>query len=129
MELNPEDFIDPPGYPFTTMEYLKVLDSFAGGFQVYENYPVSIDCMASLEKKFPYLESTYLAWTEVNLLNDGFTKYDNETGQPIYNNWNEPLEDRIYNVSEAVSFYFAPIQYNCSLFGYRYAMATYTHYS
>lgn len=92
------------------MEYLKVLDSFAGGFQLYTNYPVSKDCMASLETKFPYLESTYLVWTEVNLLNPpDFIKYNNETGEAIYNNWNEPLEQRIYNLSEAVSFYFAPI--------------------
>ena len=90
--IDPDEFVDPPGYPFTLVDYLKVLDSFAAGYKIYANYPISKKCMESLEQYTPVLESTYLAWTEVNLLNPGFTKYDNETGEAIYNIYSEGAE-------------------------------------
>ena len=87
--------------------------------------------MESVERRFPTLESTYLAWTEVNFLNvnNGFTKYDNATGEAIYNIWGEPTEQQIYNISESISYNIAPIQYNCSLFGFRFGIGTYNHYT
>ena len=89
---------------------------------MYEEFPVSRTCMESLEKRYMTLEYTFYAWTEVNLLNEGFTKYDNETNEPIYNIWPEPLETKVYNLSEATSQYLAPIVNYCALFGYRFGI-------
>lgn len=127
--LDPSEFVDPPGYPFTSMEYLKVFDSFLGGFKMYEDFPVARTCMESLEKRYMTLEYTYYAWTEVNLLNEGFTKYDNATGEAIYNIWPERLETKVYNLSEGTSQYLAPIVNYCSLFGYRFGAFTYGHFT
>jgi hypothetical protein len=78
--LSSDDFVNPPGYPFTVYEYLKVFDSFLGGFNMYEQEEVARDCMESLQTRYMTLEYTYLAWTEVNLVNEGFVKFNETDG-------------------------------------------------
>lgn len=128
VDLDPNEFVDPPGYPFTSMDYIRIADSFYGGFKMYEQYPVSKLCMDSMESKYMTLEYTFKVWTEVNFLNPNFTKYNNTSGEPLPNIYSEPLDIQVYNLSEATSQYFAPIFTNCSLFQYRFFKGTYDHY-
>ena len=59
---------------------------------MYSDHPISKQCMESVETRYTTLDNTYLAWTEINFLNPGFTKYDNETGEAIYNIYSEPVD-------------------------------------
>ena len=48
-ERYPEDeWIDPPGYPESYMEYIKVADSFLGGMEAFDIIPESRLCIQFL---------------------------------------------------------------------------------
>ena len=62
-----EELVDPLGYPFTAMDYLRVFDSFLGGLGAFEYVPESRDCIANLQDKLDQLNYTFMAWDPMNI--------------------------------------------------------------
>jgi len=47
-QLPQDEWVDPPGYPSTLMEYLRVIDAFLGGLTAYDLVPESRVCVSTL---------------------------------------------------------------------------------
>ena len=61
--MRPDDeLVDPIGYPFTTMDYLRVLDSFLGGLRAYDTVEESRACVSNIQDRLPDLNYTFKAW-------------------------------------------------------------------
>ena len=126
--MDPDQFVNPPGYPSTTLENLKVIDSFLGGFDLYGLYPVTRGCMEALEKNVTTIVSTYEAWTNINVLNDDWILYA-DNGTAYYNIYNEEPGPVVYNASELISGEIAPMWYYCATGGYRFGFGTWQYYN
>ena len=67
LKLNETDFVDPMGYPFTSLDYLSVADAFLGGFGAYNYVPMSRDCIGNLFDSLETLNYTMKAWNFTKL--------------------------------------------------------------
>ena len=92
--MNEEDFVDPLGYPFTLIDYLRVFDSFLGGMKAYDYVSESRDCISNLQDRLPELNYTFKAWD--------FTDTSVEENY-TYSIYDEELPVQIYNATEAIS--------------------------
>lgn len=67
LKLNETEFVDPMGYPFTSLDYLSVADAFLGGFGAYNYVPMSRDCIGNLFDSIETLNYTMQAWNVTKL--------------------------------------------------------------
>ena len=88
-------WVNPRGYPATYLQFLKVTDSFLGGFEAYDIIPESRDCMANLTANVDRINSTLMTWNFTN------TKI-----QHIYENCS--FDECLYNLTQSVSQFMAP---------------------
>mmetsp|Transcript_1017 Transcript_1017/g.1848 ORF Transcript_1017/g.1848 Transcript_1017/m.1848 type:complete len:100 (-) Transcript_1017:1257-1556(-) len=67
-----DNLVDDIGYPFTTIEYLKVIDSFLGGYGIYKEVPQSRQCMTLILDKVVEVNYTIQAWNASDTTRDYF---------------------------------------------------------
>ena len=72
LKLNETEFVDPMGYPFTSLDYLSVADAFLGGFGAYNYVPMSRDCIGNLFDSIETLNYTMQAWNVTKLTDEEF---------------------------------------------------------
>ena len=84
------------GYPFNTLDYLRVFDSFLGGLGAYDYVAQSRDCVSTTEDLLPSINDTYNAW---NFIND----------EEHYSIYYEEVPTIIYNGTEMISQEITPI--------------------
>ena len=58
-ELDEDNLVNPVGYPFTLLEYLKVFDSFLGGYNLYSMIDESRSCVSDLQDSIPTFNYTF----------------------------------------------------------------------
>tara|TARA_B110000285_G_C15088720_1_gene597758 strand:- start:1520 stop:1699 length:180 start_codon:yes stop_codon:yes gene_type:complete len=58
--------VDPLGYPFIAIDYLRVFDSFLGGLGAFDYVEESRDCVSNMQDRLEQLNYTYMAWDFLN---------------------------------------------------------------
>jgi hypothetical protein len=103
-----DNLVDPLGYPFTTMDYLRVLDSYFAGLGAYDYVAETRDCVSTTQDYLPGLNETYNAWN--------FLDFENPENHTLI--FNESIPDIIYNATETISQEFTPIYRYCAKSSY-----------
>lgn len=106
--------VDPLGYPFTAMDYLRVFDSYLGGLGAFDYVDESRDCVSNLQDKLDVLNHTFMAW---DFRDEVFGREMNVTNY-TYSIYSEDFNDTIYNATEVISQDIAPIYLYCAQSAY-----------